>query len=208
MRRAALVAAILLAPLTSRAEGLLLGLSIGPGVSVGPLTWTGQSRPFGVPGQPMPESRELTLVDIAAHATLSVDARLGVAVTSEILAGVEGEATVLGGSASLAYTSYDFGLTVAGAAVATWRRPGQRWILSAGAGVALTKLTGGRVAIGTENNIADYEDVLGPMVKAAVGWKLSPMTRAELEARIAAQWSEHMVYVPVAVTFRLRAGLL
>jgi hypothetical protein len=208
MRRAVLAAALLLCPLTSGAEGLLLGVSIGPGISVGPLSWTGPSASFAGPGQPMPEPRELTLAKVAAYATLSVDARLGIPVSREVLAGVEGEATLLGGGPTLGYTSYDVGLTVAGAAVATWRRPGRRLILSAGAGVALSKFSGGRLAIGAEDNIAEYEDVFGPMVKAAVGWMLTPMTRAELEARVAAQWSEHLVHVPLAVTFRLRAGLL
>lgn len=209
MRLAILTAAVLLVPLVARGEGLVLGVSIGPGVSTGPLTWSGQSRPLGNPGEPMAEPRDLTLFGVGAYLTLSVDTRLGVAVSDEVLAGVEGEATLLGGPGpTLGHTRYLFGLTVAGGAVATWHRPGTQMILSATAGVAMSKFTGGIESIGTEDNIASYEDVLGPMVKASMGWKLSPTTRAELEARLAAQWSEHMVYVPLSLTFRVRAGLL
>jgi hypothetical protein len=196
--REVVVVGLLLGCAPAFAGDWLVGGSVGPGVAVTRYAYDGPGG-FG--------TGSLEQSDVGAFAALAVDLRLGRSLGERFALGLELEASLtIAGDATLGFTGYDGFVAGAARVVAVWRRPrGLTYALAGGAQLAGT--TGYVATVGAHENAADLEDVAGPALKAALGWRWGT-AQLELEASTAYLRSEHLSVIPAMLTLRARVGAL
>jgi hypothetical protein len=105
------------------------------------------------------------------------------------------------GGAHLDYTTYELAFELGLTLAAVFRT--DRFVWRVGAGVAVARLVGGGALVLSRTNVAEFEDLFGPAMRASVAWSLSPHLGMSVGVRVALLTADHLAFTPVGLLVAL-----